>query len=151
MADKIANLMLKNGTPVQHKTAGYRGRIDGVTAIKICFTSKGVALERPTTKEDFQYRVAIPGEMIRRIAPADDLEILAEEQREAVVCFNCHVSFLSNPGVLNKVAGRCKCGGWICPTCLMCQPLNGGSGTPCMKQRARLIRKQSKEKKSRLV
>jgi hypothetical protein len=150
VADKIATGLLKQGTPVQHKITGYRGRIDGITAIKICFTSKGVALERPTTKEDFQYRVAIPGEMIRRIAPADDLEILTEEQRQTVVCFNCQVSFLSKPGESNKLGGRCKCGGWICPTCLTCQP-SDGTDTPCMKQRARLIRKQAREKKGKLV
>jgi hypothetical protein len=151
VAEKIAPVLLKEGTPVQHKIAGYRGRIDGVTAIKLCFTNKGVPLQRPSTNEDFQYRVAIPGETMRRIAPADDLEILTEEQSETVVCFNCHGSFLSKPGEANKVGGQCECGGWICPLCLTCQPATAGGGVPCTKQRARLIRKQAKEKKRNLV
>jgi hypothetical protein len=53
---------------------------------------------------------------MRRIAPAEDLEIL--EGVTAVVCPRCRYSFRSKPGVRNKPGGRCECGGWICPACL---------------------------------
>jgi hypothetical protein len=136
---------LRDGTLVQHKIAGYRGRINGTTGIKSCFTSHGAPVGTHT-KETFQYRVAVAGEPMRHIAPAEDLEILEEEQRAKVLCFNCHSSFLSKPGKSNKPGGRCECGGWICPACLVCQ--EEGAATRCKKQRSRLIRKQAKKSKS---
>lgn len=62
------------GTSVRHKTAGYQGKIDGTTAIKGCFTSRGAPLLR--SDEQFQYRIAVAGEAMRRIAPAEHLEFL---------------------------------------------------------------------------
>ncbi|MGH7826933.1 MAG: hypothetical protein ACREQ7_17400 [Candidatus Binatia bacterium] len=155
MADKIEKVRLRDGTLVQHKVSGYRGRIDGTTGIKICFTSKGAALAGPATKEIFQYRVVVAGEMMRHIAPAEDLEILEEEQKTKILCFSCHSTFVSKPGELNKAGGRCDCGGWICPACLACQApieesLNAGESR-CANQRRRLIRKQARRKKSNSV
>jgi hypothetical protein len=153
MADKIERLLLKDGTLVQHKIAGYRGRIDGTTAIKSCFTSKGAALATPNTKEPFQYRIAIAGKMIR-VAPAEDLETLEEEQSVEVSCFSCHFNFHSKPHELNKPGGRCECGGWICPACLACQDANEeaakSGGARCPKQRRRLLQ-ASKRKKGKSV
>jgi len=151
MADKIERLLLKDGTLVQHKIAGYRGRIDGTTAIKSCFTSKGAALAMPNTKEAFQYRVAVAGEMMRHIAPAEDLETLQEEQSVNVSCFSCHLTFRSKPRELNKPGGRCQCGGWICPACLACQDSNEESikigQARCTKQRRRLLQASKRKKR----
>jgi hypothetical protein len=139
---------LRDGTLVQHKVEGYRGRINGITGIKSCFTRRG-ALVGTNTKETFQYRVAVAGEPMRHIAPAEDLEILEEEQSAKVLCFSCQSIFVSKPGKSNKPAGRCECGGWICPACLVCQPTSEeGAATRCKKQRSRLIRKQAKKTKS---
>lgn len=152
MADKIEQARLKDGTLVQHKTTGYRGRIEGTTEIKNCFTRGGAVLALPTTKEVFQYRVVVTGELMRHIAPAEDLEVLFEEPRINVSCFNCHSVFRSKPGVVNKVAGRCECGAWICPDCLACQASVEESATnghtPCLKQSQRMKRRQGKHKKS---
>src|SRR6185369_115434 len=67
---------LPAGTLIRHKTTGYQGRIDGITEIKTCFTRGGALAVGVTTKDTFQYRVEIEGEPMRRIAPAEDLEIL---------------------------------------------------------------------------
>jgi hypothetical protein len=137
---------LKDGTLVQHKVDGYRGRINGITGIKGCFTSRG-APAGTNTKETFQYRVAVDGEPMRHIAPAEDLEIVPEEQSAKVLCANCSFSFFSKPGRSNKPGGRCDCGSWICPECLVCQPTSEvAAAPPCKKQRSRLIRKQAKTK-----
>ena len=134
---------LENGTLIRHKMAGYQGRIDGITEIKSCFTSGGVTLVAGHSKEAFQYRVAVSGESLRKIAPAEDLEIL-----EGVVQMNCPAcaySFQSKPDFVNKAGGRCECGGWICPACLACQGSNDGTdktkATVCMRQRQRQSRK----------
>ncbi len=151
MVEKIVQARLRDGTLVQHKTNGYRGRIEGTTEIKSCFTRGGATLALPTTKEAFQYRVVVTGELMRHIAPADDLEVLFEEPRVNVSCFNCHSVFRSKPGVVNKAAGRCDCGGWICPECLGCQASNEESATnghtPCVKQSRRMKRRQTNHKK----
>jgi len=73
-------VILEDGTLIRHKVAGYEGRIEGTTKIQSCFTAKGELLAHPTGKQLFQYRVMVEGESLRRIAPADDFEIL-----EAVV------------------------------------------------------------------
>ena len=65
------------GTSVRHKTSGYEGKIDGTTAIKGCFTSRGAPLFK--SHEQFQYRIAVAGEATRRIAPAEDLEIVEQK------------------------------------------------------------------------
>jgi hypothetical protein len=150
MATLIDQFPLKNGTLVQHKVSGYRGRIDGTTAIKSCFTSAGVTLQPPTSKEDFQYRILVEGELIRHIAPARDLQILEEELRERVLCLNCSASYLSKPEALNKAGGRCECGGWICPSCLACQaPIDPDKKNriACIRQAKRLAKKNAKLKR----
>src|SRR5690349_16609690 len=70
------------GTSVRHKTAGYEGKIDGTTAMKACFTSRGAPALR--SEDQFQYRIAVPGEATRRIAPAEDLEIVEQKVAESV-------------------------------------------------------------------
>src|ERR1051325_10482129 len=70
------------GTSVRHKTARYEGKIDGTTAIKACFTSRGAPAAR--SEDQFQYRIALPGEAMRRIAPAEDLEIVEQKVPESV-------------------------------------------------------------------
>jgi hypothetical protein len=148
MAEKSVQPRLKDGTLVEHKTSGYRGRIEGITEIKSCFTRGGVALTFAKTDETFQYRVVISGEARRRIAPQDDLEILFEEVRTNVCCFNCHAVFRNNPAVPNKPAGRCDCGGWICPACLACQAPSDNPEVRqdgCAKQTQRMKRKRTKK------
>jgi len=134
---------LQDGTLVRHRPTGYEGRIDGTTAIKECFTLGGELLNKSTTKEIFQYRVLVKGESMRRIAPAEDLEIL-EEVRQ-IVCSACNFSFQSKPGLLDKAGGRCECGGWICPACLSCQATH-----LCPRERQRLSKKSGARKKARV-
>jgi hypothetical protein len=142
---------LQNGTIVRHKNVGYEGRIEGITEIKSCFTGGGVLLDMPNSKQSFQYRVAVTGESMRRIAPAEDLEVL--ERAVQVVCPRCHYSFHTKPGAADKPGGRCQCGGWICPACLSCQGDEDGSdknrNSVCVKQRARQTRKLAARKKTR--
>ena len=70
MSVTIPEAKLQDGTLIRHKVVGYKGRIDGTTEIKTCFTARGEILSRPNTKQIFQYRVVIDGESMRRIAPA---------------------------------------------------------------------------------
>lgn len=147
MSETIARVKLQDGTLIRHKVAGYEGRIDGTTGIKTCFTSGGELLDKSSTKQTFQYRVAVKGESMRRIAPAEDLEIL--EGAEQVVCPHCQFSFQTRPGIGDKPGGRCECGGWICPSCLDCRDASGQP--PCLKQRKRLARKVTLQKKGRMV
>ena len=93
-------------------------------------------------KETFQYRVAVAGDLMRHIAPAEDLEIL--EALAEIVCFRCHTAFRSKPGLVDKAGGRCECGGWICPACLACQPADADSSN----QRKRLVRKLASDKQA---
>lgn len=150
MSKTIESAKLQNGTIVRHKTVDYSGRIDGITEIQSCFTAGGASLKMPGGRQSFQYRVAVAGESIRRIAPAEDLEIL--EAVADVACPRCHYSFQTKPGLVNKPTGRCQCGGWICPACLACQ---GGQeekakgSTACLKQRQRQGRKLVARRKSR--
>ena len=81
------HMKLENGTVIRHKVVGYEGRIDGVTEIKACFTKAGHLLDKLNSKETFQYRVMVEGEALRRIAPAEDFEIL--EGVVDVVCPSC--------------------------------------------------------------
>lgn len=150
MSERVADVKLHDGTRIRHKMTGYEGRIEGTTEIKSCFTAKGQLLEKPDTKQKFQYRVVIAGEAMRQIAPAEDLEIL--ESVEQMVCPRCHASFQNKPGVVDKPAGRCQCGGWICPSCLTCQDTNeipAGSKSSCLKQRKRLARKSVLQKRAK--
>jgi len=152
MSERIDPVKLQDGTLIRHKVTGYEGRIDGTTGIKTCFTAGGELLDKSNTKQTFQYRVLVKGESMRRIAPAEDLEIL--EGVVEVICPRCHTLFESKPGLTDKPRGRCQCGGWICPSCLACQntkgetPMSGQS--PCLKQRKRLVKKLALQKKARL-
>lgn len=145
MSETITQSKLPDGTLIRHKVAGYEGRIDGFTQIKTCFTAGGAPLDKSHTKHIFQYRVAVAGESMRRIAPAEDLEIL--EGVAEVVCPTCGFSFKSKPGVAGKPAGRCECGGWICPSCLDCRDASQQAG--CAKQGKRLAKKVALQKKAR--
>ncbi|HVO92122.1 MAG TPA: hypothetical protein VMT22_04745 [Terriglobales bacterium] len=142
---------LQTGTLIRHKTSGYQGRIDGITEIKSCFTKAGALLIGASIKEPFQYRVLVDGESLRRIAPAEDLEIL--EGIELIACSSCAHSFETRPGLTGKAGGRCQCGAWICPVCLSCQvtPQENGAvkKTSCSKQQARKARKLAAAKKAR--
>ena len=72
-----------------------------------------------------------------------DFEIL--EPVVEILCPRCHSSFRNKPGLADKPAGRCQCGGWICPSCLACQATNEeaakGVQSPCLKQSKRLAKK----------
>ncbi len=141
MSETKLGSKLQDGTLIRHKVAGYEGRIEGTTEIKSCFTRGGELLARPTTKDLFQYRVMVKGESLRRIAPAEDFEIL--EAVVEIICHNCHRSFQTKPEVAGKQRGRCQCGGWICPSCLSCHDLNdgtakGGPSRRCTHQERRL-------------
>jgi hypothetical protein len=69
-----------------------------------------------------------------------------------VICPACHGSFQSKPGLADKPRGRCKCGGWICPTCLACQEMNEepvkGRHSPCPSQRRRVAARLVFQKKA---
>jgi len=142
MSEIRDEVKLQDGTLIRHRVVGYEGRIDGTTALKVCFTQRGESLGNASTKQTFQYRVLVEGEIMRRVAPVEDFEVL--EGVAEVVCPGCHASFRSKPGCANKPRGRCQCGGWICPFCLTCQ-----NTTPCAKQRLRLARKLSPKKKAK--
>ena len=90
MSENKVEIKLQNGTLIRHKVAGYEGRIEGTTQIKSCFTRGGELLTHPTTKELFQYRIMVEGESLRRIAPAEDFEIL--DGVVEVICSKCHGS-----------------------------------------------------------
>ena len=151
MSKTLEEVKLQDGTLIRHKVVGYEGRIEGTTEIKICFTEGGSLMAKSTSGHTFQYRVVVAGESLRRIAPAEDLEIL--EEIAEVVCPRCRYSFRNKPGVGNKPGGRCECGGWICPACLACQaihdPMDKASPPVCAKQRIRQTRKLAARKKSR--
>jgi hypothetical protein len=145
MGEVVNKISLQDGTLVRHKVMGYQGTIEGKTEIKTCFTRGGAVLAMPLAKETFQYRVAVSGESMRHIAPAEDLEIL--DAMAEIVCFRCHYAFRSKPGILDKASGRCQCGGWICPACMACQATE--SSEACVKQRKRMLKKLANEKKSK--
>ena len=151
MSVRIDEVKLQAGTLIRHKVVGYEGRIDGTTEIKTCFTIGGELLGKSNTKQTFQYRVVIDGESMRRIAPAEDLEIL--EGVTEVICPSCRFSFQSRPGSVGKPGGHCQCGAWICPSCLACQATNEETAmrgqSPCLKQRKRLARRLAIQKKGR--
>ena len=66
--------MIENDTLVKHKILGYEGLIDGQTRMKLIFTG-----ERGC---DFQYRIKVPGQEKRFIAPEEDLEIGNKEKEK---------------------------------------------------------------------
>ena len=137
MSEIPEEIKLEAGTLIRHRVLGYEGQIDGTTQLQSCFTQGG-ELAGSHTKQRFQYRVAVKGEVMRRIAPAEDLEVL--EGVTAVLCPGCGHSFKTKPGHKDKPGGRCLCDGWICPSCLTCQ------STTCTQQRKRLSRKVARKK-----
>ena len=151
MAEKIGQVKLQDGTLIRHIVVGYEGRIDGTTGMKPCFTAAGELLVKPDTKQIFQYRVAVAGESMRRIAPPEDLEVL--EGVVEVVCLRCHSPFHSKPGLIDKPGGRCQCGAWICPSCLACRSAGMEAAkdgqSSCLKERKRLLKKLAAQKKRR--
>lgn len=153
MSEKMDQIKLRDGTLIRHKVMGYEGRIDGTTEIKGCFTRAGELLDKSRAKEVFQYRVLVKGETMRRIAPAEDFEIL--EGVVEIICPSCHSSFRNKPGLVDKPAGRCQCGGWICPSCLACagasEETAQGKQPLCPKQRKRVVKKLALLKKARAV
>ena len=148
MSEITVPVKLQDGTLIRHRVTGYEGRIEGITEIKACFTAGGDLLDKSNSKETFQYRVVIRGESMRRVAPAVDLEIL--EGVTEIACPSCHFSFQTKPGFAGKPAGRCDCGGWICPSCLACRDANEGKPrrgkSPCLKQRKRQAKKLAPQK-----
>jgi hypothetical protein len=148
MSKTLEEVKLQDGTLIRHKVTGYEGRIEGTTEIRSCFTAGGVLSDKSSSRQTFQYRVVVAGESMRRIAPAEDLEIL--EGVVEVACPNCGYSFHSKPGFGGKPGGRCECGGWICPACLACQANNEtakGGSPACLRQRNRQTRKTAARKK----
>ncbi|MBI4527419.1 MAG: hypothetical protein HY695_26800 [Deltaproteobacteria bacterium] len=148
MTERLVEAKLEDGTLVRHRVLRYEGRIEGITEIKTCFTDGGEPLIK-TGKQIFQHRVAVQGELMRRIAPAEDLEIV--ESVAKIVCGHCHAGFQSKPGIADKPGGRCQCGEWICPSCLACQGTNGetanGQPSRCLKQTKRLATKTALKKR----
>lgn len=148
MSEITVPIKLQNGTLIRHRVSGYEGRIEGITEIKACFTAGGDLLDRSNSKETFQYRVVIRGEAMRRVAPAVDLEIL--EGVTELTCPGCHCVFQTKPGFSGKPAGRCDCGGWICPSCLACGELRDETSRSekrsCPKQRKRQSKKLAPKK-----
>jgi len=140
MSKPIEVVALQSGTMIRHKTAGYEGRIDGTTAIQACFTDGGKSLGSAISKHTFQYRVAIAGESLRRIAPAEDLEIV--EQATQVICPSCSHSFHTKLNSKGKPRGRCRCGGWICPICLSCRSADEAEKTACVSELKRHSKKR---------
>jgi hypothetical protein len=150
MAAKSEEVVLSDGTLVRHRVSGYLGRIDGVTAIQGCFTNRGAPMGVATGKENFQYRVIIQGQKIRRIAPVRDLEVLETGTSIDVTCFGCQAPFSSSPSVIDKPGGLCECGGWICPICLVCQAPQESSAEPtCPNQLKRLLKKAPHQKRAK--
>ncbi len=149
MSERIEQIKLRDGTLIRHNVVGYEGRIDGTTEIKTCFTVAGESLEKLSGKQLFQYRVAIAGELLRRIAPAEDLEIL--EAVVDIVCSRCQAPFNSKPGLMDKSGGRCQCGAWICPSCLACKTTEMKTAKDrqptCVKERKRLLKKLAAQKR----
>jgi hypothetical protein len=60
--------MFEDGSLVKHKILGYKGLIDGRTNMKMLFTGN--------RKCEFQYRVKVPNQDKRLIAPKEDLRML---------------------------------------------------------------------------
>ena len=153
MTTKVEEAVLAVGTLVRHRVSAYIGRIDGVTAIQSCFTSRGAPVPLTATKESFQYRVIVRGEQMRRIAPVRDLEVLAEGTKLEATCDDCRSTFSSDPSLIDKPGGICECGGWICPDCLACQPSQGASSesslATCPNQRKRLLKKATRQKRAK--
>lgn len=153
MVVKMEEALLSDGTLVRHRVNGYLGRIDGVTGIQSCFTSRGSPIPTATSKESFQYRVIVQGEKMRRIAPVRDLEVLDTGTSIEVTCFSCQSTFSTSPSVTDKPGGLCECGGWICPECLACQPSQDISAeriaASCTKQRMRLVKKAASHKRAK--
>ena len=60
--------MFEDNTLVRHKKSGIEGLIDGQTNLRILFTGNKQC--------DFQYRIKLPDQDKRLIAPEEDLKLL---------------------------------------------------------------------------
>ena len=60
--------MFEDGSLVKHKDLGYEGLIDGRTNLKMLFTGNRQC--------EFQYRIKLPNQDKRLIAPEEDLKML---------------------------------------------------------------------------
>jgi len=60
--------MFEEGDLVKHKKSGYEGLIDGQTNLKMLFTGNRHC--------EFQYRIKLPNQDTRLIAPEEDLQML---------------------------------------------------------------------------
>jgi hypothetical protein len=151
MAVVQEEVRLSDGTLVRHRTAGYLGRIDGVTAIQGCFTQSGAPMPVAIAKERFQYRIFVKGEKMRRIAPLRDLEVLDATTAVQITCLNCQTVFSGATNVIDKPGGLCGCGAWICPECLHCGSSDDKRepGDSCPSQRKRLLNKAMNEKRAK--
>ena len=61
--------MFEDNSLVRHKKLGYEGLVDGQTNLRILFTGDKQC--------EFQYRIKIPNQDKRFIAPEEDLKMLA--------------------------------------------------------------------------
>ena len=143
MSDK-SEMTLRDGTLVRHRSNGYQGKIEGTTSIRACFTRGGASVQAAASKEAFQYRILIAGELMRQVAPLEDLEIL--EAAAEITCVACQKQCETKPGLLGKPCGHCACGNWICPVCMACQTEEAAKNkaTACLHQRKRLSKKVPK-------
>ena len=69
--------MLENDTLVKHKILGYEGLIDGQTRMRLIFTG-GRDCES-------QYRIKVPGQDKRFIAPEEDLEVGSKDKEKEML------------------------------------------------------------------
>ena len=69
---------VRDGILVRHTVDGYQGCVEGTTRIKELFTDRGQPLNDARSKQTFQYRVVVEGESVRRVVPAEDIEIVEE-------------------------------------------------------------------------
>ena len=60
--------MFEDGSLVKHKDLGYEGLIDGRTSLKMLYTGNRQC--------EFQYRIKVPDQDKRFIAPEEDLKML---------------------------------------------------------------------------
>ncbi|MEI7998344.1 MAG: hypothetical protein WCH62_02410 [Candidatus Omnitrophota bacterium] len=60
--------MFEEQSLVKHKKLGYEGLIDGQTNLRLLFTGNKAS--------EFQYRIKLPNQDKRLIAPEEDLQLL---------------------------------------------------------------------------
>ena len=65
--------ILPEFTPVKHKKEGYEGWIHAITRMRELFTGD--------TSSDWQYTITVEGSEEKRVAPAEDLEVIANSRK----------------------------------------------------------------------